>query len=264
VHALRTGIELRDVWFRYPDGPWILRGVNVVIPYGRAIGLVGMNGSGKSTLVKLLCRFYEPQRGTILWDGRDIREFDVTGLRGRIGVTFQDYMIYDLSAAENIGVGDLPRLDDRAAIRQAARVAEVDEHLSGLARGYETLLSRAFLDEDEITGNVLSGGQGQRVALARAVMRGQADLLILDEPSSGLDAEAEHQVHAALRRHRLGRTSLLISHRLSALRDADQIVVLRDGVVVERGRHAELIDRGGDYARLFSLQASGYLAGERS
>lgn len=264
VPELRHGIELRDVWFRYPGGPWVLRGVNLFVPHGTAVGLVGMNGSGKSTLVKLLCRLYEPERGQILWDGRDLRRFDVAALRARIGVTFQDYMIYDLSAAENIGVGDLPRLDDRTAIRAAARLADVDTDLAALGRGYDTLLSRAFLDDDETAGSSLSGGQWQRVALARSLLRDRADLLILDEPSSGLDAEAEHRVHRTLRRHRAGRTSLLISHRLSALRDADQIVVLREGVVVERGPHTELLGRGGDYARLFTLQASGYLAEERS
>ncbi len=258
--ALRDGIELRDVWFRYEDGPWVLRGVNLVIPHGHAVGLVGLNGSGKSTLVKLLCRFYEPERGSIRWDGTDIREFDVASLRARLGVTFQDYMVYDLSAAENIGVGDVRRLDDRPAIRDAARIARLDAYLTGLPRGYDTLLSRAFLDEDDAAGSSLSGGQWQRMALARAAMRDDADLLILDEPSSGLDAEAEHEVHEALRAHRAGRTSLLVSHRLSALRDADRIVVLREGRVAEEGGHDELVGAGGDYARLFTMQASGYVA----
>lgn len=260
VPVLRRGIELRDVWFRYEGGPWVLRGVDLTIPHGQAVGLVGVNGSGKTTLVKLLCRFYEPQRGTILWDGRNIREFDVAELRERLAVTFQDYMVYDLSAAENIGVGDVRRLDDRPAIRDAARIARLDGYITGLPRGYDTLLSRAFLDEDDAAGSSLSGGQWQRVALARAAMRADTDLLILDEPSSGLDAEAEYEVHEALRAHRAGRTSLLVSHRLSALRDADRIVVLRHGTVVEQGDHDELMHTAGDYARLFTLQASGYLA----
>ncbi|MGA8114969.1 MAG: ABC transporter ATP-binding protein, partial [Actinocatenispora sp.] len=263
VAALRHGIELRDVWFRYDeDGPWVLRGVDLIVPHGQAVGLVGVNGAGKSTLVKLLCRFYEPQRGQILWDGRDIREFDIELLRRRIGVTFQDYMAYDLTAAENIGVGDVDRLDDLSAIRRSARLADMDDHLANLPRGYQTLLSQAFLDEQDATGNTLSGGQWQRVALARSVMRDHADLVILDEPSSGLDAEAEHQIHEALRAYRAGRTSLLISHRLSALRDADQIVVLREGAVVEQGPHDDLVATGGEYARLFSLQAKGYLTKE--
>jgi ATP-binding cassette subfamily B protein len=261
VPPLREGIELRDVWFRYPGGDWVLRGVDLRIPCGSAVGLVGVNGSGKSTLVKLLCRLYEPSRGVILWDGQDIRSFDIAALRARVGVTFQDYMSYDLSAAENIGIGDLPRLDDRAAIRAAATLSDVDAGLSALPRGYDTLLSRAFYDEEEGTGSSLSGGQWQRVALARSLVR-DADLLILDEPSAGLDAAAEHRVHETLRRHRSGRTSLLISHRLSVLRDADEIVVLRDGTVTERGRHGELLAGDGDYARLFTLQASGYLAEE--
>ena len=260
VHPLHRGIELRDVWFRYDeDGPWVLRGVDLTIPHGSAVGLVGGNGAGKSTVVKLLCRFYDPQRGRILWDGTDIRDLDLDALRARVGATFQDYMTYDLSGAENVGVGDVARLGDLDRIHRAAALAEIHDRLAALPRGYATMLSRSFLDETAAGGTTLSGGEWQRVALARSLMRDGADLLILDEPSSGLDAEAEYHVHQTLRAHRTGRTSLLVSHRLSALRDADAIVVLRDGVVVERGRHEELLVRGGDYARLFGMQARGYV-----
>ncbi|MEU4832117.1 ABC transporter ATP-binding protein [Streptosporangium sp. NPDC023615] len=260
---LRRGIELRDLWFRYSDDhPWVLRGVDLHIPAGKAVALVGLNGAGKSTLVKLLCRFYDPTRGSISWDGVDLREADVAELRRRIGAVFQDYMHYDMTAAENIGLGDLDVFGDLERVRAAARRAGIHEKLAGLPHGYDTLLTRMFFKEsdkeDPETGVVLSGGQWQRIALARAFLRDRRDLMILDEPSAGLDAEAEHDIHRSLRRHRATRTSLLISHRLGAVREADLIVVLSDGRIVERGDHAGLMATGGEYARLFTLQASGY------
>ncbi|WDN56855.1 ABC transporter ATP-binding protein [Streptomyces clavuligerus] len=263
VPPLRHGIELRDVWFRYSeDHPWVLRGADLTIPAGRAVALVGLNGAGKSTLVKLLCRLYDPTRGRILWDGTDLRDADPAELRRRIGATFQDYMEYDLTAGENIGLGDLERLRDHSRIEHAARLAGAHETVTRLADGYDTLLSRTFFAEEEkeepVAGTVLSGGQWQRLALARSFFRDRADLLILDEPSSGLDAEAEYRVHLRLREYRAGRTSVLISHRLGALRDADMIAVLDDGRVTERGTHDELIRADGTYARLFSVQARGY------
>ncbi|MEO6088281.1 MAG: ABC transporter ATP-binding protein [Umezawaea sp.] len=263
VPPLRSGIELRDVWFRYAeDQPWVLRGVNLTIPHGHSLALVGLNGAGKSTMVKLLCRFYDPVRGAILWDGVDLREVPVEELRARIGAVFQDYMCYDLSAAENVGLGDVSYLDDRDRVVAAARRAGAHDIVAALPKGYDTLLSRMFFDEedrdDPETGVLLSGGQWQRIALARAFLRDHRDLMILDEPSSGLDAEAEHEVHSSLRRHRDGATSVLISHRLGAVRDANLIAVLADGKVTELGTHDELIARSGKYARLFRLQASGY------
>jgi ATP-binding cassette, subfamily B, bacterial len=259
---LRGAIELRDVWFRYsPDSPWVLRGVNLTIERGAAVGLVGVNGAGKSTLVKLLCRFYDAERGQILWDGVDLRDMDPRALRRRIGAAFQDFMTYDLSAAENVGLGDLERLGDVQRIRAAARRAEIDDALSALPRGYDTLLSRVLPDEQDPqdgAGHTLSGGQWQRVALARSLMRSDADLLILDEPSAGLDAEAEHRIHRILREHGEDRAQLLISHRLSALRGADTIAVLADGHIVEQGAHDALMIAAGHYARLFTMQASGY------
>lgn len=263
---LRGAIHLRDVWFRYgPDQPWVLQGVDLTIPAGTSVALVGINGAGKSTLVKLLCRFYDPTRGTITWDGVDIRDVAVTELRDRLSVVFQDYMTYDLTATENIGIADPSVLEEpgsgEARIYAAADRAGLDSTLAGLPHGYDTLLSRIFLAgeaDDPSAGVLLSGGQWQRVALARAFLRDRRDLLILDEPSAGLDAEAEHAVHESLRRHRHGATSLLISHRLGAVRDADQIVVLSEGRVTECGSHTELLDADGNYARLFALQSSGY------
>ncbi|MGK5545356.1 ABC transporter ATP-binding protein [Streptomyces sp. URMC 127] len=263
---LARGIELRDVWFRYSPGhPWVLRGACLRLHHGRSTALVGLNGAGKSTLVKLLCRFYDPERGAILWDGVDIRTVDVAELRRRVGAVFQDYMHYDMTAAENIALGDLGALDDRPRIEAAAERAGIHSTVAALPHGYDTLLSRRFFMESDKdnpeTGVVLSGGQRQRLALARAFLRDRRDLMILDEPSAGLDAEAEHEIHTALRHHRGERTSLLISHRLGAVREADVIAVLEDGRVVEQGPHAELIGTGGRYARLFALQAAGYRAG---
>jgi ATP-binding cassette, subfamily B, bacterial len=260
---LRRRIEFRDVWFRYSeDSPWILRGLNLDLGAGRATALVGVNGAGKSTIVKLLCRFYDPERGSITWDGVDLRDMDPSDLRCRIGAVFQDFMHYDLTAHENIALGDLTAIDQPGRVATAARTAGVDDVLSALPYGYETLLSRMFISETDKqnprTGIVLSGGQWQRVALARAFVRDSCDVLIMDEPSSGLDAEAEAQVADRLRGHRQGRTSLLISHRLGTLRDADLIAVLADGRIAEQGRHEDLIAAHGIYARLFDLQARGY------
>ena len=263
VSCLRRGIEIDDVWFRYgPGKPWVLRGVSCRIPRGRAIALVGHNGAGKSTLVKLLCRFYDPDRGRILWDGTDLRDLDPAELRDRLSVVFQDYMTYELTAAENIAVGDLSRAREHDLLHAAARQAGVHDTLAGLPKGYQTLLTRAYFDradkENPETGVLLSGGQLQRVALARAYLRGGRDLMIMDEPSSGLDAEAEHDLHRQLSQHRRDRTTVLISHRLNAIRDADDIIVLSGGVVSEQGSHDDLMALSGTYAKLFTLQARGY------
>jgi ATP-binding cassette subfamily B protein len=259
---LRDAVEFRDVWFRYdPAGPWVLRGVTLTLPAGQTTGLIGVNGAGKSTLVRLLCRLYDPERGEIRWDGTDIRSFRVETLRARLAATFQDFARYEMSAADNIGVGDVPRMSDRSAVRGAAVAAGIDATLTGLAEGYDTLLSQVFLDSDERRGMYLSGGQWQRVALARSLMRANPDLVILDEPNSGLDAEAEDELHRVLLGRGSGTTTLLISHRLGALRDADRLVVLSDGRVEQEGTHDELLTRGGGYAQLFRLQAAGYRDG---
>ncbi|MCK8435625.1 ABC transporter ATP-binding protein [Streptomyces sp. D2-8] len=262
--ALRHGIRLEDVWFRYrEDGPWVLRGITLTIPFGRALALVGLNGAGKSTLVKLLCRMYDPTKGRITWDGVDIRDVEAADLRERISAVFQDFTCYDLSVAENISMGDLKFLGNEEEIRAAAEEAGVHPHVAKLPRGYDTMLSRIFYQEDESGeqehGVTLSGGQWQRIALARALLRSRRDLLILDEPSSGLDAAAEREVHEQLRRYRANSTSVLISHRLGTVRHADKIVVIQNGSVVEEGTHHELMDYRGEYARLFSLQALDYM-----
>jgi ATP-binding cassette, subfamily B, bacterial len=263
VPALTNGIAVEDVWFRYDEShPWVLRGLSLFIPSGSHVALVGLNGSGKSTLVKLLCRMYDPARGSIRWDGVDIRDMEPSALRERIAAVFQDFVCYELTAAENIGVGDLSMLDDMRAIRGAAELAGADADISRLPQGYDTMLSRVFVsrspESSEAVGAMLSGGQGQRLALARALMRADPDLLIVDEPMSNLDAEAEYAVNRRLAEVQAGRTCVLISHRLASVRESDQIIVISDGVVTEQGTHAELMAYGGRYAHLFSLQAAGY------
>ncbi|GIJ54249.1 ABC transporter ATP-binding protein [Virgisporangium aurantiacum] len=256
---LRTGIEFRNVWFRYSDDhPWILSGLDLTIRHGGATALVGLNGAGKSTIVKLLCRFYDPTRGEIRWDGVDLRAMSPEDLRSRIGTVFQDFMEYDLTAAENIGLGDIGALAIRGRLEDAGRLAGVHDTLAALPAGYGTMLSRMFAGTADTTGVMLSTGQWQRLALARALLRGERDLMVLDEPSSGLDAQAEYEVHTTLRALRDGRTSVLVSHRMGTIRDADTIAVIADGGVAEIGDHAHLLALDGRYAQLFAAQAQGY------
>jgi ATP-binding cassette subfamily B protein len=262
--VLSSGIEFCNVWFRYDSNhPWILQGVNLFIPSGSSVALVGLNGAGKSTLIRLLCRLHDPDVGYILWDGIDIRDFAPEDLRARIGAIFQDYMSYDLTVTENIGLGDLPQMGNREKIQRASAAAGMHEKLDRLPNGYNTLLSRMFYDhkdrENPETGVALSGGEWQRLAIARGMMRAGRDLLILDEPSAGLDAAAEHEINEQLRIARNNRTMVLISHRLSTVKGASIIYVLSGGKVAERGDHRELMRTQGQYYNLFTLQANGYI-----
>jgi ATP-binding cassette subfamily B protein len=254
VDATERGVRFEGVGFQYPDqSGWALRGVDLFIPAGRSLALVGQNGAGKTTFIKLLTRLYAPTEGRILLDGRDLRDWDATALQARIGVIFQDFNRYQLTARENVGVGSVDDLDDLQRVERAVERGGASDDVSRWSRGLETPLGRWFKD-----GTELSGGQWQKIALSRAFMREQADILVLDEPTAALDAEAEHTLFERFRQLTQGRTTLLISHRFPTVRMADHIVVLEGGHIVEQGTHDALLAADGRYAHLFALQASGY------
>jgi ATP-binding cassette, subfamily B, bacterial len=250
---IQQGIELRHVSFKYEgaDG-WALRDISLEIKPGEKVALVGPNGAGKTTLIKLLTRLYDPTEGQILLDGVDLRQYDVNELRRRLGVIFQDYVHYYVTAAENVGFGQIEALDDRPRIEQAARKGGADEMIRAMPEGYETILGRWFHK-----GRELSGGEWQKIALSRAFMR-DADMLVLDEPTAALDADNEFQVFQRFRELTADRMAVLISHRFSTVRMADRIFVIENGSIVEQGTHAELLALGRTYARLFTLQAESY------
>ncbi|MGW4828606.1 ABC transporter ATP-binding protein [Amycolatopsis japonica] len=247
-------IQFEEVSFTYPGAADpALDGVSFEIRPGETVAVVGRNGAGKSTLFKLLCRLYDPTGGRILLDGVDIREYDPVELRRQISAMFQDYVTYQGTAAENIGLGDLTHLVDRERIETSAKRAGADERIERLPNGYDSPLGRWF---DQ--GVSLSGGEWQKIALARAFLR-EAPILILDEPTSALDAQAEHDLFSRLRELSEGRTTLYISHRFSTVRQAERILLLEHGKVAEYGTHDELMAAEGGYAELFTLQAAAYL-----
>jgi ATP-binding cassette, subfamily B, bacterial len=249
----QEGIEFRNVTYAYEgkDEP-ALRDVSFTIERGETVAIVGHNGAGKTTLVKLIARLYDPQAGQVLIDGHDVREYDPDELRGEFGVLFQDYVSYQFTARENIGIGRVERLEDDPAITAAAAKSGASAVIEALPEGYETVLGKWF------DGGVnLSGGEWQKVALGRAFMR-EAQILILDEPSAALDAKAEYELFSRLQQLAHGRTAIFISHRFSTVRRADRILVFEEGRLIEQGTHTELLALGGRYAELFNLQAASY------
>jgi ATP-binding cassette subfamily B protein len=248
------GIRFENVSFTYPgaEAP-ALQDIDLHIRPGESLALVGQNGSGKTTLIKLLTRLYDPDRGRILLDGRDLREWDDATLRQRIGVIFQDFARYQMRVGENVGVGDVEHFEDRARWQEAADMGMATPFIATLPAGFETQLGKWFRD-----GRELSGGQWQKIALARAFMRSRADILVLDEPTAAMDAAAEATIFEHFRGLTKNRIAILISHRFSTVRMADQIIVIQDGRIIERGSHDDLMAQDGHYAHLFKLQAQGY------
>jgi ATP-binding cassette subfamily B protein len=250
---ISRGFVFENVGFRYPDAErWAVRHLDFELRAGEVLALVGENVAGKTTLVKLLARLYDPDEGRILLDGVDLRDYDIDELRANIGVIFQDFVRYHLSAGENIGVGQIDAMDDQARIRDAARRAMADEVIDSLPNGYDQLIGRRFK-----TGVDLSGGQWQKIAIARAYMR-DAQVMILDEPTAALDARSEFEVFQRFKELSDDRTAVLISHRFSSVRMADRILVLNEGQLEASGTHEQLLSQGGRYAELFELQAAGY------
>jgi ATP-binding cassette, subfamily B, bacterial len=250
---IRRGFEFRNVSFAYPGTDrMVLKDFNFTIEPGQRVALIGENGQGKTTVVKLITRLYDPTEGEILLDGVDLREYSIEDLHREIGVIFQDFMRYEMTVRENIGVGrvDVPHTDQE--IEAAAQKSLAADVVAKLASGYDQMLGRRF-----VSGVDLSGGEWQRIALARAYLR-DAQLLILDEPTAALDARSELEVFERFAELTAGKTALLISHRFSTVRMADRIVVLADGRLVEEGSHQQLMALGGRYAEMFEMQAASY------
>ena len=249
---IRQGFEFRNVSFAYPNGREVLSSVSFKLAPGERIALVGENGQGKTTIVKLLTRLYDPTGGQILLDGVDLRDYEQEDLWREIGVIFQDFMRYDMTATENIAMGRIEEKDNIFRIRSAAQKSLAEEVIRKLPNGYEQRLGTRFEG-----GTDLSGGEWQKLALARAYLR-EAQVLVLDEPTASLDARSEHEVFERFAELTRGKMAMLISHRFSTVRMADRIFVLQGGRIAEEGPHEQLMKNGGRYAEMFELQAASY------
>jgi ATP-binding cassette subfamily B protein len=250
---IQRGFEFRDVSFRYPGTERaVVDHLNLMLNPGERVALIGENGEGKTTIVKLMTRLYDPTEGQILLDGVDLREYSLEDLYKEIGVIFQDFMRYEMTARENIAVGRIDELASTEAIVRAAHKSLADGVIAKLPYGYEQMLGRRF-----VSGVDLSGGEWQKLALARAYLR-DAQLLILDEPTAALDARSEFEVFERFAELTEGKMSLFISHRFSTVRMADRIIVLANGRIAEDGDHRQLMALGGRYAEMFELQAASY------
>jgi ATP-binding cassette subfamily B protein len=250
---ITRGFEFRNVSFRYPGtSRMVLSGLNVSLCAGERVALVGENGEGKTTLVKLMTRLYDPVEGQVLLDGIDLREYDLESLYREIGVIFQDFMRYEMTARENIAVGQIDQINNLPLLQRAADKSMADEVIGRLPREYDQMLGRRFAG-----GVDLSGGEWQKVALARAYLR-DAQVLILDEPTAALDARSEFEVFQRFAELTAGKTALFISHRFSTVRMAQRILVLENGRIAEDGSHEELLNLSGRYAAMFELQAASY------
>lgn len=249
----KRGFEFRHVSFAYHgSNRSVLKDISFTLPPGETLALVGENGAGKTTLAKLLVRLYDPTDGEILLDGIDLREYDLKDLHDAAGILFQDYVRYDMPARDNISFGKIQCFHDQAKIKNAALKSGASESIGRLPKGYDQMLGRRFEG-----GIALSGGEWQKLALARAYMR-DAQLMIFDEPTAALDARSEHDLLQHFGDLADGRMIVLISHRLSTVRMANQILVLKDGTIRERGEHDGLMRLGQHYAELFEMQASAY------
>jgi ATP-binding cassette subfamily B protein len=251
--SLKKNIAVENLTFTYPgNNTTTINNVSFEIQKGEIVALVGTNGAGKSTLVRLLCRLYDPDSGTVKFDGNEIRNMDPDEYRKQFSVVFQDFMLYNLSAGENIRMGDIDE-DNTDKIKVSAATASVDDLISNLPHGYDTQIGNLFDDSRE-----LSWGEWQKIALARALFR-NAPVLILDEPSSSLDADTEFEIFSRFREIVKGRTAILISHRFTNVSLADRIIVFDKGAVAEMGTHEELMKHGGQYFKMYTRQSSRFI-----
>ena len=239
--------------YKYPDSDgWALKDISLSIEGGKSIGLVGHNGAGKTTLIKLMTRLYDPTEGTIFINGVDLRELSLRDVQDRVGVIFQNFARYSVSARDNIGYGRIEELDNLKRIQKAARQAEAEAFIKTFPNGFEQMLGRVFNDSQD-----LSGGQWQLIALARAFMR-DAEVMVLDEPTASVDVETEYKLFRKFQELMSDKTTILVSHRLSAIRLVDQIVVLKNGKIQEVGDHEMLMSHHGIYTEMFEKQAQAY------